>query len=260
MGPNTGHLGIFHLWCCSSQEPPYNTICFRGNRKALKIYLEKLEFMRLCSVPRINSEQQELPVGKRKDKINCIRIKKVQSSKEVFLKFHSAKKLPVQFRMVCVWCALWQFEFGSWASVCPVSLHASDLMHRITPGLAFGSRVWRWVRNEAEWREMLAVGRRCSSLCRLENRSAVTPKFFQLGDVEIYVLNSWVLLQPAQNIVFHGANWQISQGNPKFHKNVLNGQCQWKSTLYVARDLLRQKWRKRRKNPNLSTKWFPIHL
>lgn len=43
----------------------------------LKIYSEKSEFMRLCSAPHINSEQQELPVDKSKDKINCIRIKKV---------------------------------------------------------------------------------------------------------------------------------------------------------------------------------------
>lgn len=71
---------------------------------------------------------------------------------------------------------------------------------RVTPGWAFSSCVC-WV-NKSEGRAVLATGWCLISLCRLENRSAVNPKFLQLGDVEIYVLNSWVFLQPVQKYTF----------------------------------------------------------
>lgn len=50
----------------------------------LKIHSEKSKFARLFSALRVNSEQQELPVGKRTNKTNCITIKKVQSSNDIF--------------------------------------------------------------------------------------------------------------------------------------------------------------------------------
>lgn len=56
--------------------------------------------------------------------------------------------------------------------------------------------------NKAGCREVLPGGQQCCLLCKLENSSAVTPRFFQLGDVEIHVLNSWVLLQCAQKFSF----------------------------------------------------------
>jgi len=104
----------------------------------LKIYSEKSEFMRVCSAPCINSEQQVLPVGKGKDKINCIRIKKVSASNDIFLKalillnnFPCSLGQPVSD----VLCGNSSLAPGP--ASCLLSPHASDLMHR-NAGLHLG--------------------------------------------------------------------------------------------------------------------------
>lgn len=82
---------------------------------------------------------------------------------------------------------------------------------------------------------------------------------------------SWVMLKSmfwvlgyfytlSKNILFHEESWQISQGKPKFHENLLDGQYWWKSALYFARDILRQKKNKNnnniKKNPNFQPNNF----
>lgn len=92
------------------------------------------------------------------------------------------------------------------------------------------------VRNKSEGRAVSAAGWCPISLCRLENRSAVSPCCSQ----EMLKSMFWILgyfYSLSKIILFHGESWQISQGKPKFHENLLDGQCRWKSALYFARDI-----------------------
>lgn len=111
----------------------------------LKIHSEKSKFARLFSALRVNSEQQELPGGKRTNKTNCITIKKVQSSNDIFFsRLTLLKNFP---------CSLGQSVSDGLCgnpSSAPAPASALLCLHRIrpeaqerrsAPGLASSSRL-----------------------------------------------------------------------------------------------------------------------